>query len=409
MAITVVVFVITYAAIAIGSLPGFRVDRTGVALLGAIALIVFRQISLDAAWQSVSFTTMALLFSLMVVSSTFAATGFYLKVAERVASLDTPPSVLLAVFILTAAALSAVFTNDVVVLAMTPLLIAITLSRKLNPVPFLLAFCFAANNGSAGTLIGSPQNIIIADGLGLTFSEFLRLNLLPALLSLGVVWVVIAFLYRRRWTLSDRGQGVASAPVVVPFDRVETAKALIVTLLLMAAFIFTDWPHPVVALGAAGIVLMSRRIASSDILRRTDGALLLLLFGLFIVNAALAQTGLPASLVEHMRQAGLDIQAPIPLFFTISVLSDVVGNSPAVMMMLPYLKGSGADATAAALTLGSAFSSNAVVFGSLAGIIVSEEAKKQGIVISTGEFTRAGLPVSLASMALAVVWIWLRV
>ncbi|MET0598635.1 MAG: SLC13 family permease [Mesorhizobium sp.] len=407
MAITLVIFVVSYAAIALGSLPGFRLDRTGVALVGAIALIATGGISMDAAWQSVSFATMALLFALMVVSATFGATGFYMHVAKSVASLKTKPAALLAAFILTAAVLSAVFTNDVVVLAMTPLLIEITLSRGLNPVPFLLAFCFAANNGSAATLIGSPQNMLIGNGLDLTFPAFLQINALPAILSLGFIWLVMALLYRRRWTLPADKARPAAEPAV-PLDRPETVKALVVTLVLLAAFLFTDWPHPVVALVAAGAMLTSRRIASSDILGRIDGSLLLLFFGLFIINRALAETGVPTLLVEELRHAGLDIRAPLPLFVAISLISDIVGNSPAVMMVLPYVRQTGVEGTAAALTLGSAFSSNVVVFGSLAGIIVTEEARKRGIVISPREFMRAGVPVSLGSMALAAAWILLR-
>ena len=106
---------------------------------------------------------------------------------------------LLAILVAVAGLLSAVLTNDVVVVAMTPLLVAVTLSRGLNPVPFLLAFCFAANTGSAGTIIGSPQNMIAAQGLGLSFTGFLRVAALPALVSLPLVWGVTALLYRNRW------------------------------------------------------------------------------------------------------------------------------------------------------------------------------------------------------------------
>ena len=285
---------------------------------------------------------------------------------------------------------------------MTPLLVAITLSRGLNPVPFLLGFCFAANAGSAGTIIGSPQNIIAAQGLGISFNGFLRIAALPALASLPIVWAIVAFLYRGRWHAAAAGASAAPPPT----DRWETAKAAAVTLGVIVAFVATDWPKELVALGAAAILLVNRSIASSDMLGRVDGNLLLLLMGLFVVNAAMAATGLPQHLIADLKAAGLDLDAPLTLFLVICALSNIVGNNPAVMLLIPYLGTTGdRDALGAALALGTGFSSNMIVFGSLAGIIVVEQARARGIAISFAEFARAGIPVALACMAMAAAWI----
>jgi Na+/H+ antiporter NhaD/arsenite permease-like protein len=167
---TLVVFLLVYVALAFGHLPGFKVDRTGAAVVGGLAMVSFGKIGPQAAWDAIDYRTVGLLFGLMVVSAAFVVSGFYAWTAERVATLDVRPPVLLAILVVVAGFLSSVLTNDVVVVAMTPLLVAITLSRALNPIPFLLAFCFAANTGSAGTIIGSPQNMIAAQGLGLSFT-----------------------------------------------------------------------------------------------------------------------------------------------------------------------------------------------------------------------------------------------
>jgi len=246
MDVTVAIFALTYAAIALGKIPGLRVDRTGAALLGAIAMTVSGRISIQDAWASVSVVTMALLFGLMIVSSAFIVSGFYGWAASRMASLLVGPKTLLAVFIGVSALLSALLTNDVVVLAMVPLLVAVTLARGLNPVPFLLGFCFASNTGSVGTLIGSPQNMIIAQGLGLSFTAFVRAALLPSLLSLPLVWAAIAIVYRHRWELP--GLAARVPPEAVVLNRIETAKAAVVTLAVVLAFVFTDWPRPLIAL-----------------------------------------------------------------------------------------------------------------------------------------------------------------
>ena len=167
MDVTLFVFLAVYVAMGFGHLPGFKVDRTGAAIVGALAMVAAGRIGPQAAWEAIDYRTVGLLFGLMVVSAAFVVSGFYAWTAERVATLDVPPPVLLAILIVVSGALSSLLTNDVVAVAMTPLLVAITLSRGLNPVPFLLAFCFAANTGSAGTIIGSLRNPLIFDSYGL--------------------------------------------------------------------------------------------------------------------------------------------------------------------------------------------------------------------------------------------------
>ncbi|MFO1128134.1 MAG: SLC13 family permease [Rhodospirillales bacterium] len=408
MDLTLAIFLVVYLAMGLGHLPGFKVDRTGAALVGGLAMLGAGRITPEVAWMSIDYTTIGLLFGLMVVSAAFVVSGFYAWTAARVATLRVKPPLLLALLVVVGGGLSAVLTNDVVVVAMTPLLVAITLSRGLNPVPFLLGFCFAANTGSAGTIIGSPQNMIAAQGLGLSFTGFLASAGLPALLSLPIVWAVIAALYRNRWQRPPAvSAAAASAPAVV-FDRWETLKAAVVTLAVVVAFIVSPWPREQIALAAAGVMLINRRIASTDMMKHVDGNLILLLMGLFVVNAALAATDLPQHLLADLRGAGFNLQQPVWLFVVSSVLSNIVGNNPAVMLLVPSLSPGGeADAMGAALALGTGFSSNLVVFGSLAGIIVVEAAAKQGVTISFGEFCRAGVPVSLACMAVAMGWILL--
>jgi len=159
-------------------------------------------------------------------------------------------------------------------------------------------------------------------------------------------------------------------------------------------------------MAGAGVLLISRKISSHDMLKHVDGDLLLLIMGLFIVNAAIASTGLPQNLLDHFRDAGLDLNEPISLFFVGGVLSNLVGNNPAVMLLVPYLQsGSGSDALGAALALGTGFSSNMIVFGSLAGIIVVEQAAARGIKISFAEFSRTGIVVMALCMLMAALWI----
>ena len=409
MDLTILIFLLVYLAMALGGLPGLKIDRTGAALVGALAMLAAGKIAPRAAWDAIDYSSIGMLFGLMVVSAAFAESGFYGWTARKVAAASVSPPTLLAILIAIGGVLAAFLTNDVVAVAMTPLLMSITLSRGLNPIPFLLGFCFAANAGASGTIIGSPQNMIAAQKLDLSFAAVSQITALPALLSLPIIWVVVSWLYRGRWQLGETS-AAGNRPAAdnldnLPFSRIETAKAIVVTVAVVIAFIFSPWPRELIALTAAGLLLLSRRISSSDMLRQVDGDLLLLIMALFIVNAAMSATGLPQTLLAHFAQSGIDLDKPFVLFLVSSVISNIVGNNPAVMMLVPYLHSEGDAQYGAALSLGTHFSSNLVVFGSLAGIIMVERAKDYGFTISFWEFTRSGAVVTLLTMVMAAAWL----
>jgi Na+/H+ antiporter NhaD/arsenite permease-like protein len=412
MYLVLAIFLLTYLAIAIGYLPGFKVDRTGAALLGAIALIVVGAITPDAAWRAADFGTLSVLFGLMIVSGAFHLAGFYHWVASWAANLQVRPPALLAVLIAVSAGLSSLLTNDVVVVAMTPLLIRIAMGRGLNPVPFLLGFCMAANAGSAGSLMGSPQNIIIAGAMHTSLAQFVVAAGVPALLAAGIIWATVTLIYRGRWRLAP-AQSAPPAPSDAggrPFNRREAIKAMAVLICVVAAFLFGPWPYAVVALTAAGVLLLNRPVAgvtSAQLLQEVDGDLLLIVLALYIVNAAFSHTAFPVMTLHWLAAHGFDLRNPYTMMGVMAALSDLADNNSAVMLLTPYADKSQPLLTTAALSLGANFSSNIVTFGSLAGIIVVEEASKRGVKISFGEFLRVGAISSLISIAAAAAWIWM--
>ena len=193
------VFAVVYLGMMLGELPGLKLDRTGIALLGAIALIASGRMSLDEAWTAVDVPTIALLLGLMVISAQFRLGGFYSNVTRHLGEGQRSPATLLALVIATSGGLSAVLANDIVCLAMAPVLIEVCTHRRLNPVPYLLALACAATSGSAATRIGNPQNMLIGQTLQLSFSGYLLDGAAPALAGLFVVWAVIVARYRAHW------------------------------------------------------------------------------------------------------------------------------------------------------------------------------------------------------------------
>jgi Na+/H+ antiporter NhaD/arsenite permease-like protein len=173
-----------YLGMILGGLPRLKLDRSGVALLGAIAMIGLGAISTEQATRAVDLPTILLLFSFMVVSAQMRLGGFYTAVTRRVVALPLGRKGLLGTLIGVAAALSAVFSNDIICLAMTPVVAQLCLLRRLNPLPFLVGLACAANICSAATLIGNPQNMLIGSVMHLPFGGYLRQAVLPVGLSL---------------------------------------------------------------------------------------------------------------------------------------------------------------------------------------------------------------------------------
>lgn len=398
--VPLVVFIVVYAGMLLGGLPRLRLDRTGVALLGAIALLATGYVTVDEALQAVDVPTLSLLFGLMVVSAQLRLGGFYTHAARGLTAARTTPGALLAVLILGTGLLSAVFSNDIVCLALTPVVLEVCRHRRLDPVPFLLAVACASNVGSAATLIGNPQNMLIGQTLGIPFAGYLRDAGLIALLGLGATWAVIAWQHRRRWQAEVP---IGEPPPLPVYDRWQSAKGLLVAGALLVVFLFTGVPREVAALTAAGLLMLSRRLHSRDMLGLVDWQLLLLFTTLFVVNHAFRQTTWPGDTVRALMEAGADPRHPAALFGLTVVLSNAVSNVPAVMLLLQLAYHPLAGLV---LALASTFAGNLLIVGSIANIIVVDGAARQGVTIDWRRHARTGLPVTLVTLMIAAAGLW---
>ncbi len=394
------VFVVVYSGMILGRLPRLALDRTGIALLGAIALVASGQLTPNEAADSVDIATMTLLFGLMVVSAQLRLGGFYSEVTRRLAAAPTPPAGLLALVVAAAATLSAVLANDVVCLAMTPLLVVGCLRRGLDPVPHLLGLACAANVGSAATLIGNPQNMLIGQRLGLSFADYLADALPPAAAGCVVVWAVVAVAYRGRWSCEPL-ELETEAP---RFDRWQSAKGIVVVVTLVAVFLLAPFPREAAALAAAGLLLASRKMRSRDVLGFVDWHLLVLFVGLFVVQHALEASGLAAAALEGIAGFGIDLTAPGWLVPITVVLSNVVSNVPAVMLLLPVASNPDLGTL---LAISSTLAGNLLLVGSIANLIVADQAARFGVHIGWRQHARIGVPVTALTLGIAALWLWL--
>jgi len=399
----ILIFAITYLVLAIGRLPGFRIDRTGAAIIGASFMVGINALTLDEAYRAINFDTLILLFGMMIVVANLRLSGFFSLVAKRVVENAHSPLFLLISIVVVAGFFSAFFVNDTMCLVLTPLVLEIAETLGRNPVPYLLSVAMAANIGSAATITGNPQNMMIGSFSGLPYRDFLAVLAPVALAGLLVVILVILIAYRREFRSSDPVR-VARQPVSV--DSKLMWKAIVVSLAMLVMF-FAGWPVPKVAILAGAVLLITRRVNPDEVYRNIDWGLLVMFAGLFVVLAGIEKTSLEDNLIQLTGAFHLDNVFLLSGLATF--LSNLVSNVPAVLMFKPFVIHL-ADPRRAWLTLAmsSTFAGNLTVVGSVANLIVIQRAQPR-VKIGFWEHFRVGAPLSILTILMGAAWIAWRV
>jgi Na+/H+ antiporter NhaD/arsenite permease-like protein len=352
----------------------------------------------DEAWAAINSDTIILLFGMMIVVASLRLSGFFTLVGAWVVEHAHRPLLLLCGIVLVSGLFSAFFVNDTMCLVLTPLVLEIVRRLRRNPVPYLLAVAMASNVGSVATITGNPQNMTIGSLSRIPYRAFAAALAPVAAVGLVLTVVTIALVYRGEF----RGQNLLRAdhrPVRIHgallWKSVAVSAAMIV-------FFFAGWPVPKVAVVAGGVLLLTRRLKPERFYREIDWSLLVMFIGLFIVIAGLEKTPLAADLFAAAGRFHLERTAPLTAFA--AVLSNLVSNVPAVLVFkgfVPRLP----DAAHAWLTLAmsSTLAGNLTVLGSVANLIVVERARRE-VRISFWEYARAGVPLTLVTLA-AGVWL----
>jgi len=396
------IFAVTYLGIAIGHIPGLKLNRVGIALLGAIGMMIFGGVSTDAAIAYVNGPTICLLFGFFVISAQLRLSGFYDKVAVSLANQLERPGRFLLILMLVTGGLSAFLNHDIVCFVFAPITGAALLRKKINPVPFLIALAMASNIGAAATLIGNPQNMMIGQVAHLDFGRYLIWSIAPVALAMGAAYAII-------WLLSRKNlQAVAGvqsefAQQTYPFNRPHTIKGIVILIVAIGLF-FTSIPKEVIALAAAGIHLASTKYRTEDLLGLVEWPILVLFAGLFIVAGAFQSSGCGEHTIQWLTQNGFNLNAPVNLTLTTAALSNLAGNSAAVMLLLKVVNLSG-PTTPYILALANSFGGSLIIIGSVSNIIVVQQARQMGIKISFWDFARLGIPVTLAALAGLLAWV----
>jgi len=397
MSAGILIFLGTYSVFAIGRLPGFRVDRTGAAIIGASLMIAFNVLSLDEAYAAINYDTIILLFGMMIVVANLRLSGFFTLVSAWVVEHAHRPMALLAAIALVAGVFSAFFVNDTMCLVLTPLVLEIAASLRRNPVPYLLAVAMASNIGSVATITGNPQNMMIGSFSHIEYREFTAALAPVAFLGLIACIGTIALAYRKELFAAGRVE-IIEPPVRV--NRALMWKGIAASAGMLILF-FAGLPVPKVALIAGALLLITRRVNPEKIYREIDWPLLVLFVGLFIVVAGVEKTSFSRDLFALASHFKLEEAAVMSI--AAAVLSNLVSNVPAVLLFKPYLNHL-ANAKSAWLTLAmaSTLAGNFTVLGSVANLIVIQRAR-HAVKIGFWEYFRVGAPLTVLTIVIGIL------
>ncbi|MBI4892121.1 MAG: anion transporter [Acidobacteria bacterium] len=397
--IPLLIFAATYLVLALGRFPGLRIDRTGAAIVGASLMVACGALRFDQALRAVDWTTLVLLLGMMIVVANLRLSGFFRLAAARVVLHAHSPRMLLAGTVAVAGFFSAFFVNDTMCLVLTPLILEVTLALRRNPVPYLLAVAMASNAGSAASITGNPQNMMIGALSGIPYRTF-ALNLAPiAVVSLFLTWLILAFTFRREFN-DDRFPPAEALRVRV--NRPLMWKSLFVAG-AMVCFFFAGYPVAQVAIVSGALLLITRRVKPEKVYHDIDWPLLALFAGLFIVVRGVESTSLERDILQLAQGSPLD--RPAVLTFFSAVLSNLVSNVPAVLVFKP-IAARLADPVSAWLTLAmsSTLAGNFTILGSIANLIVVQRARPD-VEITFADYFKAGAPLTLLSLAFGAAWL----
>lgn len=395
--LTIFIVIGLYAGIAVGRIPGLRMNRATIALTGAALLVLVGAISEDDAIAALDMGTILLLGAMMVVNVNLRLAGFFRFVASHTLRRARSPHTLLAILIFSSGLLSAIFLNDTICLMLTPLVVDMVRRLDRDPIPYLIGLATAANVGSVATITGNPQNLIIGQAGQIPYFTFLVYLGPVALIGLCLCWIVIVLVFPDEFRSPLPG-------AVLPPPRTYTpllSRTILVAGGLMVAFLI-GVPIVTAACIAAGFLLISRLRPTK--LLELDWDLLAFFAGLFVVTGAIEANGITARLFDAVRPI---LQHDIATFsVVVGVLSNTISNVPAVLLLRPEIPTfHDPQQTWLVLAMASTLAGNFTLLGSAATLIVAELAAQQNVRLGFLTYLRAGVPITLLTMVCGIVWL----
>jgi Na+/H+ antiporter NhaD/arsenite permease-like protein len=403
----VIIFIITFLGIIYTRFPKVNIDRPSAAFFGAVAMILFGVLTFEEAVLAIDFNTIALLLGMMIVIAVLELDGFFTFIAEKTISLSKSRNQLLTIIVFVTGIASAFLVNDAVVLLFTPVIIQICRSAKLNPVPYLIAEILASNIGSAMTITGNPQNILIGMQSGIPYLNFL-LHLLPVSF-IGMILIVFIIKLFFKTDLGNKNHlQFQEDEFNYDFKSMKVSVPIFAGIIILFFFSHTiDISIPLIALAGASLILIFGKIKPSKVIKEVDWVLLLFFAGLFIVVHGIEKVGVLNRFIENTPVSN-NLTGIISLHGLSLVLSQIVSNVPYTILMLPILKSASSDLLWLSLASAATLAGNATIIGAVANIIVIEVAKKYEIEIRFWQFFKVGVVITFITLIISIIILYLQ-
>lgn len=400
MTASLLIFLFTYTFIAVRNIPGVPLDMPAGALIGAVLMVATGILTLQEAYIAIDWNTLLLLLGMMLVVAYLAMGGFFGWIASLLARLALSPFRLLIWVILLSGFLSAVFVNDTICLLFTPILLPLLRSLRLNPVPYLIALATASNIGGQMSIMGNPQNMFIGNHSGISFGSFLLFLSPITLIGLALNVAVIAFFYRKMlFDTSSPPAEIDPVQTIAGTDRALLIKSLAVAAAMLVLF-FSGRPYPLVAIGGAAVLFLIGNRKPEFAFRKVDWTLLVFFASLFVVMRGLERSGWILLLLDRSRGllGGGTAQTVTVLSGVTLVLSNLVSNVPAVVLLEPFVKAlPNPDLGWLTLAMSSTLAGNLTLVGSVANLIVVSLARPE-VEISFWEYFKVGAVLTLLTI-----------
>jgi Na+/H+ antiporter NhaD/arsenite permease-like protein len=396
-----VIFAVTYLGVALGRLPGLRLDRAAIAFCGAALMVGVGALPLASAYRAINGNTIALLFCMMVLAAGLRRAGFFALITNVALRRAGRPLALLAAIIAIAGFLSALLVNDTICVVITPLVLDIVLALKRNPLPYLMALSASANIGSVATITGNPQDMIIGSISGISYVRFASSLAPVALVGLFITFGLLAVLFR-----ADLRDPLLSNPA--PGRTSTLHRGLLVkSLILLGMFVIASlagMPPSEAALIAAALLLLTPGLRSEILLAGVDWSLLVMFIGLFIVIAGLQAAIITPNVIKTI--ASWQPGRPAILVPLTAILSNLVNNVPTVLVLKPFVAALANPKQAWLLVaMAATFAGNLTLLGSVANLIVAEVARTRGITLRFVDYLRLGIPLTLSTLLIGTLYL----
>jgi len=411
-----VLFVIAYAFIA-----SERVDRTLVAMLGGLLMVLLGIVGQEEAFASIDFNVIFLLAGMMILAGGLSRTGFFEYVAGLAIQRSRgEPFRLLIILAVATAVLAAFLDNVTTVVLLTPVTLSIARTLKVSPFPYLISQIFASNIGGTATLIGDPPNILIGSAAGLDFDDFL-FNLTPVVVIIMAVFLVMMwFIFGR--SMADDENRLDLLATVDPAAAITDRPLMIRALIVLGLTIFGFVLHSTIGVEAATIALLGATVLMivgpldpHEALRDVEWHTLFFFIGLFMLIEGVIHVGIVGTVADTLAEVagGRQEFATLGILWASAMGSAVVDNIPYTATAIPIVERMIEDGLAAeplwwALALGACLGGNLTIVGASANIVVANLAERDGHPISFGQFLRYGTGVVVMSLAISTAYLWIR-